>query len=327
MKQTKLILLLSILILVVFQGCSDKSPKIDSDVIRVESTEVAFDDSIRRPYQEFVYDDNGYLKSSVTRQYQKDSLGIWKENAIIMCDYVRSGKTINIEGVKEDKDVNSGVSQKKDIKVKLECDASGRIIKRTEQPEGYAMPTVDEFEWEGNVIKKKKRYYDGDLSNGSYEDIVEYTYRDGNMVFAELKNLMVIADTRTQINGTMKCEFDTLHLSYQTYPDESTLVLDSNLEMFAVKHSRNQSISFEWASSLHQMNIKTKKQIQHIESVLSGASDIEEYDKNGYPTVGVISMKMKNKFTSYLIESVLNNETEKEIHSRVYYKYMDVRKK
>lgn len=326
MKLTKLILLLPILFLVVSQGCGNKSQENNNDVIRIESTEIAFDDSVRRPYQEYIYDDNGYLKSTVMRQYKKDSIGIWQENAIIMCDYIRSGRTINIEGVKEDKDVNTGISQKQDIKVKLECDASGKIIKRTEKLEGYAMPIVDEFEWEGNVIRKKRRYYEGDLSNGGYEDIVEYTYKDGNMVFADLKFIMILNNARIQINGTIKADYDTLHLSYQTHPDESALVLNYNLEMFAAKHSRNESASFIWSNSLFEMDIKNKKQTQHKNSVLSGVLDIQERDENGYPITGSYLTKFESKSISY-IDSVPNNEMQSEQHSVVYTKYKDMRKK
>ncbi|MDH6307554.1 hypothetical protein M2451_000004 [Dysgonomonas sp. PFB1-18] len=327
MKQTKLILLLSILLLVVSQGCSNKPPKVDNDVIRIESTEIAFDDSIRRPYEEYIYDDKGYLERSVTRHYGKDSLGRWKEKTLITCDYIRSGKTIKIEGVKEDKDVNTGISQKQDIKVKLECDASGRIVKRTEQPEGYTMPLVDEFEWEGDFIKRKKRYYDGDLTSDNYQDIVEYTYKDGNMVFADLKFIMILNNTRIQINGTIKADYDTLHLSYQTRPDESALILNSNLELYAAKHSRNESPSFVWSNSLFELDTKNKKQTQGKDSALSGALDVLKWDENGYPIISSYLMRFESKSISY-IDPVPNSETQnEEQYSVVYTKYKDMRKK
>jgi len=324
MKQTKLILLLPILLFVISQGCSNKPQENNSDVIRVESSEIAFDDSVRRPYQEYIYDDNGYLKRTVAHQYGKDSLGKWKENALITCDYIRSGRTINIEGVREDKDLNTGISQKKDIKVKLECDVAGKIIKRTEQLEGYILLIIDEFEWEGDVIKKKKRHYDG--FNGSYEDIVEYTYEDGNMVSATMKSLMIVKDTRSQTNGTIRCNYDTLHLSYQTYPDECYLVSSYGLEMFAVKHSRNETLSSEWNLSLLEMDMKNKRQVKYINSILSSTFDVQERSESGFPIAGGYLIKMGNKIISY-VDSVPNSETQEEQRSVIYTKYKDMRKK
>ncbi len=289
----------------------------------IESGEVEFSDSVKRPFTKYVYDDKGILISSVIISYGKDSVGNIKEQYIRTSNYTHLGRTINIDGVEKIIDINTGDSHNKDIKVILKCNGSGKIVKRIEQPEGYVLPIIDEFEWEGNCIKRKIRYYDGELANGSYEDIVEYKYRDGNMVSANMKTLIVVNDVRTTITGTIKCEYDTTHLSYQTNPDESVLIVNHNLELFAAKHSANQLTSYIWESTLQELDMVKRIKIQNIYSTDTSLIKIDRYDEKDYPIISNYTRKVKSKLDSY-IDPQQSKKTEENINFIVFTKYTNL---
>ncbi len=251
----KNLLFFSFLFIAFAYGCNNK-PKTDigenrNRVIKVESSII---DSIKHPYIELTYNDDGFLEKSVTTIYKTLSNGKTKLLNSRTCNYTHYGNKITISGVNEKIDSISDEVTVKDIRIELEIGQHNRIIKRTDYKNDFnEAPLIDTFEWNDDKIIKKKRYLEGVTQDGLFESITEYSYKDGNLVEGITCFIVEINDVRTSSKDTIKCEYDTTLPNHYTiqFPNEYELSYN-DISFFPIRCSKNLTSSISYTISLTQ---------------------------------------------------------------------------
>lgn len=271
----KNIVFLSILALFFTSSCNNKAKTNTSEnknrVSRVESSMM---DSVKQPYIQLLYNDEGELEKSITTAYKTLSNGKTKLLSSSICNYTRDGNKIRILGIREKIDSISDESTTKEINIELEIDGNKRIVKRIDYNSDLnEAPLVDIFEWDNDKIIKKKRSLDGVAQNGSYESTIEYRYKDGNMTEGISNFVIETNSLRTNSRDTIKCEYNTNLPNHYTiqFPDEYELSYD-DISFFPVRCSKNQVVFVSYAIAFTQGLISENKPNLEINGIYTVSS-------------------------------------------------------